>query len=465
MPTPMQPQPNSLLSMQHDQFNQPMFSHGHALDQHPQHLMYDIPTIEAHGSSLPEDGIGSPPNDSFMGRSPPTNGLSVLEAPLPASFDSQGISIFARHGPIAASVPARLGGFESSPPPISHFRMTESSQTSALRSLYSSAFGDGANNISLLGMSPSGNDGPPQRMGMRTMHSATYSRPKMLSSSVGNRRYMDMEEDGEDDEFEFTAMFEDAVPSSLNDLLTPQERLRRLSRSAEDESVSNHRAALSGIGTPSGESPKVGSPGALGVSPSRFGPLFQRQQREKSEATLNETVTNAFGHVGSPLRPSHLNAGSSPSLRASSGRPASGDFSISSPPRNASGSLIAQHLQRSRLSGRADSSESSSNISTIHHPGVQRIASGSGVPVPQNRLDRSISTSSSTGIGREKIDEEDGLFAMEGLNLSGDKVKRSSGGSGMWATVAREGAEKAAKAQGPGIIGGKRIVSGNGNAS
>jgi hypothetical protein len=449
LPTQIHPQSNSLLSMHHDQFGQPPLYQANPDFVQPRHMMYDIPTIEAHGSSLPEDGIGSPPNDDWMGRSPPNTGLSVLEAPLPASFDSQGISHIARYGPQAASVPARLGGFGGSSPPTSTTRFNDSHGTSTLANLYHSAFGNGHNNTSLLGMSPQENNIPPQRMGMRTMHSANYTRPRVLSSSVGNSggypRFFDEDEDRDEDPLD-DPYFEDAIPTTLDDLLTTQERARRSSfRRGEDDSVSNHRSAMSGLGTSLGESPKFGSP-SLGASPSRFGPLFQRQQREKSEATLNETVTNAFGHVGSPLRPSHLNPGSSPSLRASHSRPASGDFSVSSPPRNASGSLIAQHLQRSRLSGRAESSESTSTMSTLQHPGVQRVASGS-VPIPPNRLDRTVSTTSSTGVGQQKIEEEDELFAMEGLNLSGEKVKRSTGLAG--------------------IIGGKRIPapSGNVNAS
>jgi hypothetical protein len=310
--------------------------------------------------------------------------------------------------------------------------------------------------MSNFGMSPSVNEGSlSQRMPMRMMHSERFSRPKMLSSSVGTKMYGSA--DPLEEDFEFQAMFEDAVPDSLNDLLTPNERLRRLSRTADDENLSNHRAALSGIGTPMGESPKVGSPGALGVSPSRFGPLFQRQQREKSEATINETVTNAFGHVGSPLRPSPLNPGSSPSLRAANSRPTSGDFSVSSPPRHASTSMIAQQLQRARVSSRgSDPPEANGNTTTsLQHPGVSRVASGSGaqpaIGTPPNRLDRSMSgTSNATSVGRDKIDEEPELFDKEEIHAGPNKWKRVSGAGPAWPP--KDSSDKE-KGKSPGVIG------------
>lgn len=398
-----------------------------------QAMIYGNPTIETTHVLPPEDSVGSPPQDHYMGRSPPGSRLSVLEAQLPASFDSQGISHIARYGPQAASVPARTSGFE---------------QPAALRSLHSSAFGESGKTL-------------PQRIGMRSMHSATFSRQKLLSSSVGNgsASFGGGLYGVDDDDIDLSDVtFEDALPGSLGELLTPQERLRRLSRTAEDESVSNYRSALSAFGTSLAESPKFGSPGALGSSPSRYGPLFQRQQRERSEATLNETVTNAFGHVGSPLRSSLLNSVASPPLRASNGRPISGDFSISSPPRHASGSLISQQFQRNRLSARAESSESASNISTLQHPGVQRLASGSA-PTPPHRLDRTTSTTSSTtGIGREKIDEEDDLFAMEGLNIGADRSKRSNAGPATWADALRSDVSKSGVTNGH---GGRRDISGS----
>jgi hypothetical protein len=74
----------------------------------------------------------------------------------------------------------------------------------------------------------------------------------------------------------------------LHELLTPKERRRRLSRTADDERMPSHRAALSGLGTPAESTSKVGSP--LGASPSRFGGFLARQQQEKaSEASLNES--------------------------------------------------------------------------------------------------------------------------------------------------------------------------------
>ncbi|KAF2671053.1 hypothetical protein BT63DRAFT_412126 [Microthyrium microscopicum] len=450
------PQVNSLLSMQQDQFNQPAYGMPTQMMDYSQNNGFEpIPTIEATGSSLPTSAIGSPQNDSMLARSPAARGLSLRDVGLPASFDSQGISYIARHGPVAASVPAHFG-FDTSPPSsLLHSRPMDST---AVRNLHSSAFGDGTPGMSNLGMSPALNEGSfGQRMPMRMMHSERYARPSKLSSSVGTKMYLPAEVE---DDYDFNEAFDEdlnAIPDSLNDLLTPNERRRRLSRNAEDDTTSNHRAALSGIGTPMGESPKVGSPGALGVSPSRFGPLFQRQQREKSEATINETVTNAFGHVGSPLRPSPLNHGSSPSLRATNSRPTSGDFSISSPPRHSSMGMITQQMQRARISSRGSDSAETNGTTTasLQHPGIQRVASGSGtssaIGVPPNRLDRSMSGASSTGVGREKIEEEpEEVFDMDEIHATSNKWKRQSGTNGIPIKKATE------NGTGPGVIGGQR---------
>jgi zinc finger (C-x8-C-x5-C-x3-H type) protein/Nab2-type zinc finger RNA-binding protein len=430
---------NSLLAMQHDQFMQsqvpPMMGSEEYMN-YVKHSQYDIPTIDTTVSSLPGSAYGSPQNESLLGKSPAVKGLSALDAPLPASFESQGISIYARTGPIASSVPARLG-FDSSSPPSS-LPINRPGESSALRNLHSSAFGDDKlhNKSTLLGSSPS--VPVEDSIGRRIMHSERFSsRPKMLSSSLGARGPLF---DKKDDEWDSNFVFEeDLLPNTLNDLLTPQERLRRFSRSANDEEGgSNHRAALSGIGTPSeATSPKLGSP--LGASPSRFGPLFARQQREKAaaEGGSNGSEPVNFGHVGSPLRPSLLNPGSSPSLRPASSRPTSGEFHVSSPPRQASMSMISQQLQRARLSSRA-SETSIESVGGISAPNRAN-SSSSSIPIPPPRLqDRSVSTGSSVGISRsEKIDEEPALFTMD--EVDAEKWKRLSSGSKSAGVIGQRG--------------------------
>ena len=82
-----------------------------------------IPTIDTSYVSHPGSAYGSPREDEMqnrfgLGLSPvPSKGLSVLDAPLPASFDSNGVSWIARNGPVAASVPTKFG--LESPTPFS----------------------------------------------------------------------------------------------------------------------------------------------------------------------------------------------------------------------------------------------------------------------------------------------------------------------------------------------------------
>jgi hypothetical protein len=551
LPTQLPTATNSLLSLQHDQLIQTSQPLPHPKAAPEDYLnpwkmgSYDIPTIDTTTSSLPGSAYGSPQNDSFLGKSPAVKGLSVLEAPLPASFDSQGISIFARTGPIAASVPARFGLEGSSPASLPVSRPLESV---TLRNLHSSAFGDDARNGRapyMMASSPSA--APEDGVGRRIMHSERFSSGRskmMLSSSVGARRPLDLLRDDEwDENFVFE---EDLVPNSLNDLLTPAERMRRLSRTTADDEgaaggggssaipfASSHRAAaFSGLGTPGAEatSPKqLGSSPLLGASPnggfgaggsSRFGPLFARPSsfagRERNgswsgvapaggrEDAANGGGTaggvvgdNVFGHVGSPLRPSPLNPsasagpGSSPLLKpaGSGSRPVSADFSVSSPPRMASMSIISQQLQRVRVSsagalptlGRggaagASAPGSAADAGGTSAAGYVAVASAAatmtmtttttvvsaGTPAAASsspqlqapRLDRTASTTSSAGgagAGVGRIDEEPALFDMD--EVEAGKWKRLSGGvpggggARMFGSVV-------------GVIGGRRAASG-----
>jgi hypothetical protein len=274
-------------------------------------------------------------------------------------------------------------------------------------------------------------------IGRRIMHSERWSRPKMLSASLGARPPVrENDEWGEDFTFE-----EALLPPSLHDLLTPQEKLRRFSRNTEEE----NRFSLSGLGTPAESSSKVGSPST--ASPSRFGPLFSRQKLENSDVGSG-TGVSAFGHVGSPLRNSSLHPGASPSLHPIS-KSLSSDISpfVSSPPHQASMSMITQQLQRTRLSTRVVESSSDTPI----HPGVVRVASGSSTgSAGPGRLDRAVSSSN---IGRERIEEEQELFSMDDdpdMKKKKNNWKRSSGG--LWTLG------KASPRLGP--IGGQRGSSG-----
>ena len=441
MPTPIPPPGGSLLSMQQNSLAQaqPTMTTGAPDDfagpgSWNKRQPFDIiPTIDTTFSSHPGSAYGSPPADSRLPVSPIQKGLSVLDAPLPASFDSQGISLYARTGPVAASVPTRFG-WESSPP--SSFPSKPFGDSTALRNLHNSAFGDDSkHDKSILASSPPVVADEP--IGRRIMHSERWSRPKMLSASLGARPPVRTNDEwGEDFAFE-----EDMLPPSLHDLLTPQEKLRRFSRNTEEE----NRLSLSGLGTPAESSSKVGSPST--ASPSRFGSLFSRQKLENSDVGSG-TGASAFGHVGSPLRNSSLHPGASPSLHPIS-KSLSSDISpfVSSPPRQASMSMITQQLQRTRLSTRVVESSSDTTV----HPGMVRVASGSSTgSAASGRLDRAVS---STNIGRERIEEEQELFSMDDdpdMKKKKSNWKRSSGG--LWTLG------KASPRLGP--IGGQRGGSG-----
>lgn len=333
-------------------------------------------------------------------------GLSVLDAPLPASFDSNGVSWIARNGPIASSVPSKFG-LES--PPGSLGAAKDGRTSEALKNLHSSAFGDDTRDR-FNGIATS----PPteEYFGSRPMHSQRLAKPKLMSASLPKVVDKDWEAD-----FTFE---EDYLPETLKDLMTPQEKARRGSRNAEDEGRPIH----SGTATPN--EGKFGSP--LNASPSRWGPLFQRHQQQKEEE--DRARASLYGHVGSPLRNSTLHPGASPSSRPITRPTTSGDSSpyIASPTRQSSMSMISQQLQRTRLS-RAESNGSADGL----HP--NRAASN---PIGLTRAgligERQVSSSSigNGGSGRftTPIDEEQGefVFNMEGDDEEKKGEKRNSGG-------------------------------------
>lgn len=419
--------------------------------QPSQPMRYDnIPTIDTTFPSHPGSAYGSPPSDGRLPTSPNINGLSVMDAPLPASWDSQGISHIARYGAIAASVPSRFG----IDPLLSSLPRPAMSPSSTLKTLHDSAFGEAppSKTFNGFGYSPPAVNG--YAIGKR-MHSERNFKPKIMSSSLGARPLLGIGDEWDGDTFAFDEDASDMVPTSLHDLLTPQEKMRRSERVEEDNLITQRRPLFSDLSTPA-ES-KVGSPST--GSPSRFGALFSRQPVKLDLDTPSSFGASAFGHVGSPLRNSTLHPDASPSLRPIS-RPTSGDVSpfVSSPPRQSSMSILSQQLQRTRLSSRADSAE---NL----HPGLTRhpsdravSSSNAGTNTGNARPDRVVSGSS---MGRaEKIDEEQGLFSMEEeeedkerrKEHGGGGLKRHSGGLG-WGFARGRGSPDL------GPIGGQRATS------
>lgn len=371
--------------------------------QQQQQIRENLPTIDTGYLSHPEPKYGSPRDDSRNPISPIAH-LSVLDAPMPASFDSQGISYIARHGAVAASVPSKFG-LESPPNSLpTKFAVP----TDAVRNLHSSVYGRESRNKGLdIGSSPpgSGDEG----FGQRIMHSQRIAKPGVMSASLPRPRGHGT--DDWDDVFMFGGE-EDFVPTSLHDLLTPEEKMRRLSRTEQDSK--SHRESLSGIGTPADSASKVGSP--HNGSPSRFGALFARQKQEEANNSAS-----AFGHVGSPLRNSSLHPLASPNLRATK---VSGDMSPSfaSPPRQSSMSMISQQLARAKLSSQAPESGPNESSAYNHNnlqPGLARHPSTSS-----NLSNRAVSSGSIAGTGRIE-EEQDGVFSME--EDADDHRKRHSG--------------------------------------
>ncbi|KAL8780465.1 MAG: hypothetical protein Q9194_000895 [Teloschistes cf. exilis] len=394
-------------------------------------------SYDASYPPLPEtDYPAVPPANYYDGNVPPENGypvyteirngsprdegrlalplvghLSTLDAPMPASFDSQGISYIARHGPVAASVPSKFG-LES---PSSSLPKKPGLPSSALRNLQNSAFGqDQRNHLSNLGSSPlgSGDEGHSQR----TLHPQRMVNSTMISASMPRVRA--------NDEWEDNLIFggeEEFLPTSLHELLTPREKSRRFSRTEQDER--SLRDSLSGIGTPAESSSQVGSPSH--ASPSRFSAFFAKQKRD--EQNSQTASASAFGPVGSPLRNSSLYLSRSPSIRATSNPARPGDVSpyLASPPRQSSMSAISQQLARTRISSRTDAGGSDSGSSNGLHPNSARSQTQASSSV--GRADRATTAHI---VNSSRIDEEqnEGVFSME----EEEETHKKRNSAGVW---------------------------------
>jgi len=381
--------PNSLLSMQ---VNDPVALQQvdpAAFGQQEHSVTYNYqPASPPFGPQQTTDiasPYGSPFGDNRLATSPPRGGLTALDSHLPKSFDSQGFSHAARHGPFAASVPNRFLLDPQSPPNRAQLGNT---------SLRDASYGDTANLDGVLhGLGSSPRDHPALDFSKRPLHSerfaANRSRPMMMSSSLGGQPtlFTDTDESAEDDESDSGAG-EDLLPSSLHDLI-PQEKLRRSSRNAFDNEsnalpmTSAQRRAISNGATPSDS--KTGSLSPHSGSPSRYSSIWA------AKATTQKVENDpTFGHVGSPLRPSNLRSSS---------------ISMSTSPNNAaqdSMSLLTSQLRNSTMTDSRSSQPTS-------HPSMSRNLSSNSNVGRSGLGDRGFSSSS---LGREKIDEE-AMFSME----------------------------------------------------
>lgn len=88
--------------------------------------------------------------------------------------------------------------------------------------------------------------------------------------------------------------------------------------------------------------------------------------------------------------------------------------------------MLSQQMQRTRLTSRA--SEEGGLNNNPFHPGLTRVTSASSVTSSTGRLgmDRAVSSNS---VGRERIEEEQGLFSMEEEDDLNGKGKDKDGAS------------------------------------
>lgn len=319
---------------------------------------------------------GTPPTNDRTATSPTLKGLSVLDAPLPNSFDSNGVSWAALHGPsgaMAASVPSRFG---VDSPPSSLPRKSQLGN-SAIRDLHNSAYGGMDNVIAGLGSSPPSGPDEPLSFAKRPLHSSRLRSSGgrgmgMVAASYGGFAPTPFDDWAEDEEGH-SDREEELLPSSLHDLI-PEDRPRRISRT------------LSGHGTPLDS--KVGSPHSS--SPSRYSGVFART-----------AMQNGLGHVGSPLRDSSFPTSHPAGAAGLNGGTGDLSPSIGSPGRlnQASMSMLTQELARTRL----EAARGGPNVPT------RTLSNGS---TARGTMDRNLSSTSIS----QRIDEEhesDTLFDMD----------------------------------------------------
>ena len=289
---------------------------------------YDMPV-----GSPPTSQFGSPPADIQQPRRWP----SALDAPLPRSFTGTSIPNYVTKGHISGSVPDKLG--LGSPPGSS---LQNANGASARDKLSIEPAQTSNPRPTPLGASPAHAE---TSLNGRLMHSQRHalSSRTQVSSSVPVQNF--------DSRFGLETDLP-YLPSDLHEeILTPGEKMRRLSR-ADQETGGSFRDAAEGLAIPRRSSNVVGSPPAAG-SPSRFRAIFEEQQREKS---------SNVGPVGSPLRESWMLDGNS-SISHRQGMQMSG---------------ISQAMARMELN-RTDSTESNGLRASNIRSGFNRQISSPGL--------------------------------------------------------------------------------------
>jgi hypothetical protein len=321
-------------------------------------------------NSPPTSQFGSPPNDSLFPKSPVNQVRTALNVPMPQSFDPSEPLNLAPFGKTGTSAPVTGPAPFSSPGAASSLsrRLASPPDAGAYRMNNTSA---NLKTSSPLGASPQTQDDSIDRIMQSTLR---QPKPRGISASVPRPG---MHPQLVDDMGAET----DLLPGSLHDeVLTPAEQMRRLSRADQE--------GAPGMTIPSGHSSKVGSPPAAG-SPSRFSHIWAEQREKRT------VEPSSLAHVGSPLRESWMPIDAPTSSR---GPQVSG---------------ISQAMQRMRLN-RTESNESTSGQQ-------QQQQQSSGLRHSSNPLSRIDRTISSPGLPPRKIDEDG-----EGVFFPMDDDKRSS---------------------------------------
>lgn len=367
--------------------------------QHEGHMDFGSP---------PGSPYGSPIHDSRMPLSPAFRGFSALDAPLPASYNSQDVPNIARFGPNANSVPVKSGWgpLNTSTATSSHIAHQHHGGIDPLVLPESNGFPSSPPHASRIEAQP-----------RQIMHSSRrYLLADPVSSSMPahaqppdeirafrlNAAMADHEEEGQGEEF---------LPSSLSDLLTEKEKMRRFSRSAEEDSGLGPGPSRSSFGS-HGDS-KVGSPSY--ASPSRFGPFFASQQAKKDALdSTSQHGSSPFGHVGSPLRNSSLHP-SATKPRDFSGSPSFGPIS---PPRSNDRrefvSSLSEQLKGMRVSSGSKNDGAEQNLhlhsAAVRHSSNPTGSSSTAVGIAQgSKKDRIVSGAANA----PRPDEEPCVFSME----------------------------------------------------
>jgi cleavage and polyadenylation specificity factor subunit 4 len=273
--------------------------------------------------------------------------------------------------------------------------------------------------------------GSDEYFGKRFMHSSSlrYAKPRLISSSVPKI----------DRDWEAEFMFEeDYVPGALaNEVLTPAEKARRGSTTTTVRMTDVMESGVESL--PIGTT-KFGSPG-MSASPSRWGPLFQRQKDDEFDApgsARSMKHVSQFGHVGSPLRNSSLASAITSKLNGASTSGTAANLDSG----NESVSALTRQLQETRLAEGGSASPSPHLYPTAarNHKSSGPTTASAGIigkeREKERALERHISSGSisSTVTGRftTPIDEEDSsfVFRMEEEDDAQTRArKRVSGGN------------------------------------